>query len=72
MWLASCPSFASIDLVGARPLSVKQPLEGSCLLRPALALLGGVASQLLVQPALWAEPVFLSYTVEIPGTPASR
>jgi hypothetical protein len=26
----------------------------------ALALLGGVASRLLVQPALWTEPVFLS------------
>jgi hypothetical protein len=32
-WLASCPSFASVDLVGARPLSVKRPLEESCHLR---------------------------------------
>jgi hypothetical protein len=27
---------------------------------PALALLGGVTSQLLVQLALWTEPVFLT------------
>jgi hypothetical protein len=27
---------------------------------PALALLGGVASRLLVQPALWTELVFLT------------
>jgi hypothetical protein len=60
MWHASLLSFTSIDLVGARPLSVKQPLEESCLHRPALALLGGVASRLLAQPALGAEPVFLS------------
>jgi hypothetical protein len=32
-WLASCLSLASVDLVGARPLSAKQPLEGSCRLR---------------------------------------
>jgi hypothetical protein len=60
-WLASCPSLASVDLVGARPLSAKQPLEGSCRLRPALALLGGVASRLLALPALWSEPVFLTW-----------
>jgi hypothetical protein len=60
MWRASLPSFASVDLVGARPLSAKQPLEESCLHRPALAFLDGVASQLLAQPALPAEPVFLS------------
>jgi hypothetical protein len=59
-WLASYPSFASVDLVGARPLLAKQPLEESCLHRPALALLGGVASRLLAQPALRAESVFLS------------
>jgi hypothetical protein len=60
-WRASLPSFASVDLVGARPLSAKQPLEESCLHRPALALLGGVASRLLAQPALRAEPVFLTW-----------
>jgi hypothetical protein len=59
-WRASRPSFASVDLVGARPLSAKQSLEGSCRLRLALALLGGVASRLLAQPALWPEPVFLT------------
>jgi hypothetical protein len=37
-------------LLGARPLSAN----------PALALLGGVASRLLAQPALRAEPVFLT------------
>jgi hypothetical protein len=41
-WLAPCLSFASVDLIGARPLSAKLPLEGSCRLCPALALLGGV------------------------------
>jgi hypothetical protein len=59
-WLTSCPSFISVDLVGARPLSAKRPLEESCHLRPALALLGGVASRLLAQPAFWTEPVFLT------------
>jgi hypothetical protein len=53
------PSPLSI-LSGARPLSAKQPLEESSLHRPALALLSGVASRLLAQPALRAEPVFLS------------
>jgi hypothetical protein len=53
------PSPLSI-LLGAKPLSAKQPLEKSCLHRPALDLLGGVASRLLVQPALLAEPFFLS------------
>jgi hypothetical protein len=57
---ASLPSFASVDLVGARPLSAKQPLEDSCLHRPALNLLGGVTNRLLAQPALRAEPVFSS------------
>jgi hypothetical protein len=56
----SLPSFVSIDLVGAKPLSATQPLEESCLHRSALALLGGVASRLLAQPALRAEPVFSS------------
>jgi hypothetical protein len=60
MWLVSCPSLASVDLVGARPLLAKQPLEESCHLRPALALLGGVASRLLAQPTLRSESVFLS------------
>jgi hypothetical protein len=50
------PSPLSI-LSGARPLLAKHPLEESCLHRPALALLGGVASRLLVQAALRAEPV---------------
>jgi hypothetical protein len=59
-WRASLPSFASVDLVGARPLSAKWPLEDSCLHRSALALLGGVASRLLAQPVLRAEPVFSS------------
>jgi hypothetical protein len=59
-WLASCPSLTSVDLVGARLLSAKQPLEESCRLRLALALLGGVASRLLAQPALRTEPVFLT------------
>jgi hypothetical protein len=59
-WHASLPSFASVDLVGARPLSAKQPLEDSCLHRPALALLGGVVSRLLAQSGLRVEPVFLS------------
>jgi hypothetical protein len=59
-WHSSLPSFASVDLVGARPLSAKRPLEDSCLHRPALALPDGVASRLLAQPALWVEPVFLS------------
>jgi hypothetical protein len=27
---------------------------------PALALLGGVSSRLMAQPALWTEPVFLT------------
>jgi hypothetical protein len=53
------PSPLSI-LSGAMPLSAKQPLEESCLHRPALALLGVVASRLLAQPALRAEPVFLT------------
>jgi hypothetical protein len=60
MWFASSLSLASIDLVGARPLLVKQPLEESCHLCPALALLSGVASRLLAQPALQFEPVFLT------------
>jgi hypothetical protein len=60
-WHASLPSFASINLVRAKPLSAKQPLEDSCLHRPALALLGGVASRQLSQLALWTEPVFLLY-----------
>jgi hypothetical protein len=51
-WRASLPSFASVDLVEARPLSAIQPLEESCLHRPALALLGGVAGRPLAQPAL--------------------
>jgi hypothetical protein len=59
-WLVSCPSFVSVDLVEARPLSVKWPLQESCCLRPALALLGGVASRLLAQPAFWTQPVFLT------------
>jgi hypothetical protein len=33
---------------------------GVLLSSPALALLGGVASRLLAQPALWTEPVFLT------------
>jgi hypothetical protein len=53
------PSPLSI-LSGAEPLSVKQPLEESCPHRPTLALLGGVASRLLAQPAFQAEPVLLS------------
>jgi hypothetical protein len=32
-WLASCPSFTSVDLVGAGPLSAKWLLEESCRLR---------------------------------------
>jgi hypothetical protein len=64
-WLSSVMTFvtpvlASVALVGASPLSVKQPLEGFCLHHPALDLLGGVASRLLAQPALQAKPVFLS------------
>jgi hypothetical protein len=51
-WQASLPSFAPGDLVGARLLSATQPLEESYLHCPALALLGGVASRLLAQPAL--------------------
>jgi hypothetical protein len=51
-WRASLPSFSSVDLVGARPLSATQPLEESYPHCPALALLGGVASRLLAQPAL--------------------
>jgi hypothetical protein len=47
-------------LSGARPLSAKLPLEESYLLRSALALLGGVASRLLAQPVLWAEPVLFT------------
>jgi hypothetical protein len=57
-WWASLPSFASVDLVGVRPLSATQLLEESYLHRLALALLGGVTSRLLAQPALWLEPVF--------------
>jgi hypothetical protein len=72
MWCASLPSFASVDLVGARPLSVKELLEESCLHRLALALLGGVASRLLAQPTLRAEPVFYPSAVEIPGMPSGR
>jgi hypothetical protein len=53
------PSPLSI-LSGAKPLLAKQPLEESCLHRPTLALLGGVASRLLAQPALRAGPVFLT------------
>jgi hypothetical protein len=60
LWRLSLPSFASVVLVGASLLSVKQPLEGFCLHRLALALLGGVASRLLAQPALRVEPVFSS------------
>jgi hypothetical protein len=63
-WLASRPSFISVDLVGARLLSAEQPLEESCRLRPALALLGGVASRLLAQPTFWTGPVFL-YALEL-------
>jgi hypothetical protein len=33
---------------------------GILLSSPALALLGGVASRLLAQPALWTGPVFLT------------
>jgi hypothetical protein len=33
-------------------------VEGVLSSSPALALLGGVASRLLAQPALWIEPVF--------------
>jgi hypothetical protein len=54
-------SLASVNLVGARPLLVKQPLEESCRLRPVLTLLSGVASRLLAQPALWAELIFLTH-----------
>jgi hypothetical protein len=72
MWCASLPSFAYVDLVGDRPLLAKQPLEDSCLHRPALALLGGVASRLLAQPAF--EQSWSSYpsALEIPGMPAGR
>jgi hypothetical protein len=59
-WLASPPSFASVKLVGARLLSAKQPLGRSCRLCPALALLGGIASRLLAQLALWLAPVFFA------------
>jgi hypothetical protein len=59
-WRSSLPSFAPAALVGASPLSAKQPLVGFCLHRPALAFLVGIASRLLAQPALRAEPVFLS------------
>jgi hypothetical protein len=52
------PSLASVDPVRLWSLLVIPPLEESCLLRPALALLGGVTSRLLMQPALRAEPVF--------------
>jgi hypothetical protein len=59
-WRSSLPSFAPAALVGASPLLAKQPLVGFCLHRPAPAFHGGIASRLLAQPALWAEPVFLS------------
>jgi hypothetical protein len=59
-WRSSLSSFASVVLVGASPLLVKQPLGGFCPHRPALALLGGVASRLLAQPPLRVEPVFSS------------
>jgi hypothetical protein len=59
-WRSSLPSSASVALVGASPLSAKQPLVGSCHRHPAPAFHGGIASWLLAQLALQAEPVFLS------------
>jgi hypothetical protein len=53
------PILVSIDLVGLRLLLAIPPLEESYLLRPALALLDGVASRLLTQPTLRTEPAFM-------------
>jgi hypothetical protein len=70
MWLASCPSLASVDLVGARLLSAKQPLEGSCHLRRLRS------PRWSRQPAAGAAgPLVgagLLSAVEIPGTSAGR
>jgi hypothetical protein len=41
-----------------QPTFGKTTIGGLLSSSPALALLGGVASRLLAQPALWAEPVF--------------
>jgi hypothetical protein len=59
-WRSSLLSLASVALVGASPLSAKQPLAGSYLRHPAPAFHGGNASRLLAQPALPAKPVLLS------------
>jgi hypothetical protein len=72
-WQASLPSFASVDLVGARPLSAIQPLEDSCLHRPALALLAveSPAGCWRSWPFSWSRSSLLD-AVETPGMPAGR
>jgi hypothetical protein len=71
-WLASCLSLASVNLVGARPLSVKQPLEGSCrLCRLWLSSVESPAGYWCSQPFGQSHSSGLS-TMEILGTPADR
>jgi hypothetical protein len=68
-WLASCSSFASVDLVEARPLSAKWPLERYCHLR--WLWLSSVDIVMRSQPFGRSRSSCLS-AMEIPGTPAGR
>jgi hypothetical protein len=71
-WLTSCPSFVSVDLVRARPLSTKQSLEESCLLaRLWLSSAESPAGCWRSQPFGQSRSSCPS-AVEILGTPADR
>jgi hypothetical protein len=71
-WLASRLSPASVDLVGARPILAKRPLEEFCRLRRlGLSSVKSPAGCWRSRPFRWSRPLWLS-AVEIPRTSASR
>jgi hypothetical protein len=72
VWLASCPSFASVDLVEARPLLAKRQLKESCRLRWLwLSSVESPAGCWRSWPFGQSRSSWLD-AVEIPGTPAGR
>jgi hypothetical protein len=71
-WLASRLSPASVDLVGARPLLAKWPLEEFHRLRRLwLSSVKMPADCWRSRPFRWSRPFWLN-AVEIPGTSAGR
>jgi hypothetical protein len=72
VWLASCLSPTSVDLVGARLLLAKQPLEEfRCLRRLWLSSVKSPAGCWRSRPFKWIRPFWLNI-VEIPGTLVDR